>query len=109
MLHPALPSHPQHEYFKRDFTGACGLFSFVLDPSIDDQAVDAFVDNLSYFGIGASWGGFESLISEATGKYKRSVSDQPQGRILRIYAGIEDTTDLLNDIQTGFERMRKLA
>ena len=109
MLHPALPSHPQHEYFKRDFTGACGLFSFVLDPAIADQAVDAFVDNLSYFGIGASWGGFESLISEATGKYKRSVSDQPQGRILRIYAGIEDTTDLLNDIQSGFERMRKLV
>ena len=108
MLHPALPSHPQHEFFKRDFTGACGLFSFVLDPNIPDEAVDHFVNNLRYFGIGASWGGFESLISEATGKFKRTVSDQPQGRVLRIYTGIEDTNDLLEDIQEGFDRMRSM-
>ena len=108
MLHPALPSHPQHHFFKRDFTGACGLFSFVLDPDIPNEAVDTFVDNLSYFGIGASWGGFESLISEATGKFKRSVSDEPQGRVLRIYTGIEDTSDLLKDIQEGFARMRSV-
>ena len=107
MLHPALPSHPQHHLFKRDFTGACGLFSFVLDGAIPNEAVDAMVDKLSYFGIGASWGGFESLISEATGKYKRSVANPPEGRILRIYAGIEDPQDLLTDIQDGFERMRK--
>lgn len=107
MLHPALPSHPQHHFYQRDFTGSCGLFSFVLDGAIPDKAVDAMVDNLSYFGIGASWGGFESLISEATGKYKRIVTHPPEGRILRIYTGIEDTHDLLSDIQAGFERLRK--
>ena len=109
MLHPALPSHPQHHFYQRDFTGACGLFSFVLDAAIADTAVDAMADNLTYFGIGASWGGYESLISEATGKLKRSVSGEPKGRVLRIYTGIEDSADLLRDIQDGFERMRKMT
>jgi cystathionine beta-lyase len=109
MLHPALPSHPQHQFWKRDFTGSCGLFGFVLRADIPDAAVDAMVDDLRYFGIGASWGGYESLISEAEGKLKRSVSDKPQGRILRIYAGIEDTADLMDDIQKGFARMQALA
>ena len=105
MLHPGLESHPQHHLWKRDFTGACGLFSFVIDAGISDKAVDAMVDNLEMFGIGASWGGFESLISEAS--FKRSVSSRPNGRVLRIYAGVEDTDDLLNDIKQGFERLRK--
>lgn len=104
MLHPALPSHPQHHLWQRDFTGACGLFSFVLDGGISTEAVDHMIDNLSLFGIGASWGGFESLISEA--RYKRTVSGSPDGRVIRIYAGIEDTDDLLNDIKAGFDRMR---
>ena len=60
MLHPALPSHPQHAIWKRDFTGACGLFSMVLKP-VPQKAVYAFLDELELFGIGASWGGYESL------------------------------------------------
>ena len=104
MLHPGLESHPQHHLWKRDFTGSCGLFSFVIDAGISDQAVDDMVNNLTMFGIGASWGGFESLISEAN--FKRSVSSRPNGRVLRIYAGVEDTDDLLNDIKQGFDRLR---
>ena len=106
MLHPGLESHPQHHLWKRDFSGSCGLFSFVIDAGISDAAVDDMVNNLEMFGIGASWGGFESLISEAN--YKRSVSSRPNGRVMRIYAGVEDTNDLLADIERGFDRLRKL-
>ena len=106
MLHPGLESHPQHHLWKRDFSGSCGLFSFVIDAGISDAAVDDMVNNLEMFGIGASWGGFESLISEAN--YKRSVSSRLNGRVMRIYAGVEDTNDLLADIERGFERLRKL-
>lgn len=104
MLHPALESHPQHAWWKRDFTGACGLFGFVIDKNVPDKAVDAMADGLEFFGIGASWGGHESLISE--GHLKRSVTSLPQGRLMRIYAGLEDTDDLLADLAAGFERMR---
>jgi len=105
MLHPGLESHPQHAWWKRDFTGACGLFGFLLDPSISDAAVDAMADKLELFGIGASWGGHESLISE--GHFKRTVTPMPKGRLMRIYAGLEDTDDLLADLAAGFARMRK--
>jgi cystathionine beta-lyase len=104
MLHPALESHPQHAWWKRDFTGACGLFGFVIYKNVPDKAVDAMADGLEFFGIGASWGGHESLISE--GHLKRSVTSLPQGRLMRIYAGLEDTDDLLADLAAGFERMR---
>ena len=107
ILHPALPSHPQHHLWQRDFTGSAGLFSFGLDNAIDNQAVDAMINDLAYFGIGDSWGGYESLISEAEVKIKRTVSEKPLGRIIRIYAGIENADDLLDDIKAGFERMRK--
>ncbi len=105
MLHPALESHPQHHLWKRDFTGSCGLFSFLIDGNISNEAVDDMVDNLQYYGIGASWGGCKSLITED--KYTRSVSPRADGRLLRIYTGIEDAQDLLSDIQEGFERMRR--
>ncbi|XDZ67032.1 cystathionine beta-lyase [Alphaproteobacteria bacterium LSUCC0684] len=105
MLHPGLESHPQHGWWKRDFTGASGLFGFVLDKDIPDAAVDVMANDLCFFGIGASWGGHESLISE--GHLKRSVTSLPDGRLMRIYAGLEDTDDLLADLAAGFERMRK--
>ena len=106
MRHPALKSHPQHDLWKRDFSGSSGLFAFFLDPKISDKAVDAMVDNLALFGIGASWGGHESLISEAIPK--RNVSETPEGRLIRIYAGLEDTNDLIADLEEGFKRMRKI-
>ena len=104
MRHPALPSHPQHKWWKRDFTGACGLFGFYLDASIPEAAVDAMVDGLELFGIGASWGGHESLVTEAN--YKRTVSARHEGRLMRIYAGLEDPAVLLADLELGFGRMR---
>ncbi|MEC8727284.1 MAG: cystathionine beta-lyase [Pseudomonadota bacterium] len=104
MLHPALPSHPGHHHWQRDFTGSCGLFGFVIDPDIPITAIDAMADGLDLFGIGASWGGHESLISQ--GHLKRTITDIPQGTLLRIYAGIEDKTDLLDDVKAGFDRMR---
>lgn len=104
MRHPGLASHPQHALWQRDFTGSCGLFSVLLDPAIPDAAVDAMADNLDLFGIGASWGGHESLISE--GSFRRSVTGKPEGRVIRFYAGLEDADDLLNDLKAGFERMR---
>ena len=105
MRHPALPSHPQHKWWKRDFTGACGLFGFYLDPAIPDAAVDAMVDGLELFGIGASWGGHESLVTE--GRFKRTASEPFDGRLIRIYAGLEDAGDLLEDLEAGFGRLRK--
>ncbi|MGB2167362.1 MAG: cystathionine beta-lyase, partial [Candidatus Puniceispirillales bacterium] len=64
----------------------------------------AMADGLDLFGIGASWGGHESLISQ--GHLKRTITDIPQGTLLRIYAGIEDKSDLLDDVKAGFDRMR---
>lgn len=104
MRHPGLESHPQHALWKRDFTGACGLFSIYLDPAIPEAAVDAMTDDLALYGIGASWGGHESLIMEA--HFKRDVTAKPDARVIRIYAGLEDPDDLLDDLKAGFARMR---
>lgn len=104
VLHPALPSHPGHHHWQRDFSGSSGLFGFVIDPNIPIMAIDSMADNLDWFGIGASWGGHESLISQ--GRFKRTVSSIPEGTLMRIYAGLEDKDDLIADLQAGFERMR---
>lgn len=107
VLHPALPSCPGHEFFKRDFTGACGLFGIVLQPDYDYQAVTAMVDSLRLFGIGASWGGFESLAlptsftitrSEGTGSFG--------GEMLRLQIGLEHVDDLIADLEAGFTMLR---
>ena len=77
MIHPALPSHPGHAIWKRDFTGACGLFAFVLKP-VPDTAVNAFLNALSLFGMGASWGGFESLAIAV--RLLATTGPRPHGR-----------------------------
>ena len=105
MRHPALPSHPGHHHWQRDFTGSSGLFSFCFDPDIPFAAIDAMVDGLAFFGIGDSWGGHESLINQA--RIQRSVTTLPAGTLLRIYTGIEDKDDLINDLAAGLERLRK--
>ena len=104
ILHPALESDPGHVLWKRDFSGACGLFGVILKPASED-AVAAFVDGLQHFGIGYSWGGFESLIVPA--HIKRTV--QPfaaEGPVLRIHAGLEDAGDLIADLEQGLARMK---
>jgi cysteine-S-conjugate beta-lyase len=102
VLHPALPSHPGHAIWKRDFTGACGLFSILLTPA-PNTAVYAFLDALTLFGIGASWGGFESLAIPFNATPIRTATKwAPQGPTVRLHIGLEDVTDLIADLECGF-------
>lgn len=107
VLHPALESSPDHAIFKRDFTGSCGLFGFVLSPDLSQQVIDEAANDLALFQIGASWGGFESLITQAvlSDKNRSFAPDIPQGYLMRIYAGLEDEGDLLANLQTFFDRL----
>ncbi|HEY8254867.1 MAG TPA: cystathionine beta-lyase [Rhizomicrobium sp.] len=105
ILHPALPGDPGHALWKRDFSGSCGLFGVVLKP-VSEAAVAAFVDGLQHFGIGYSWGGFESLIVPA--HIRRTVRPfEAEGPVLRIHAGLEDPGDLIADLEKGLERLAK--
>ena len=109
VLHPALPEDPGHAIWKRDFTGACGLFSFELKAGITKEAVDAFLDGLEFFGIGYSWGGFESLIIPTDGDVRRTAVPWKAGSLLRIHTGLEDPDDLIADLAKGFERMAAIG
>ncbi len=105
VIHPALPSHPGHALWRRDFTGASGLFSIVLKPCTD-AALGAMLDNLDYYGMGWSWGGFESLIvpQDLTG-IRTATTFACEGPLLRIHAGLEDPDDLIADLEAGFARL----
>ncbi|HEX4026953.1 MAG TPA: cystathionine beta-lyase [Rhizomicrobium sp.] len=105
ILHPALEDDPGHALWKRDFSGACGLFGLVLKP-VSEAAVAAFVDGLQHFGIGYSWGGFESLIVPA--HIRRDVRPfAAEGPVLRIHAGLEDASDLIADLEQGLKRLKE--
>jgi cystathionine beta-lyase len=105
ILHPALPDDPGHALWKRDFSGACGLFGLVLKP-VSEVALAAFVDGLQHFGIGYSWGGFESLIVPA--HIRRTARPfAAEGPVLRIHAGLEDSGDLIADLEQGFKRLKE--
>lgn len=105
VLHPALPSHPQHHIWKRDFLGASGLFSIVLKPA-SKEAVWAMIDGLTLFGIGFSWGGYESLIIpfDPT-SYRTATTWSAEGPALRLHIGLEDVEELIADLEAGFERL----
>jgi cystathionine beta-lyase len=107
VLHPALPSCPGHAIWKRDFSGSCGLFSIVLKPA-PQEAVAAMIDGLELFGIGSSWGGFESLVTpfDCTG-YRTATEWRPAGPALRLHIGLEDIEDLKRDLEAGFARLRR--
>ncbi|HEY7006364.1 MAG TPA: cystathionine beta-lyase [Sphingomicrobium sp.] len=96
MLHPAFPDCPGHEYWKRDFKGSSGLFSFELKGA-DDAARAAFVDRLELFGIGYSWGGYESLALPVDPH--RTVSEPPAPSLVRLHIGLEDPDDLIEDLR----------
>lgn len=102
VLHPALEDDPGHTIWKRDFTGASGLFSVVLKPS-PQQAVDAFLDTVKLFGMGYSWGGFESLVIpfDCTA-YRTATKWNPGGPTLRLHIGLEHVEDLKADLAAGF-------
>ncbi len=105
VLHPALANDPGHELWKRDFTGSCGLFGVELNP-VAAEKVTAMLDGFELFGMGFSWGGFESLILPMEPKYSRSATTwDGKGPLLRIHAGLEDPADLIADLEAGLERL----
>ena len=102
VLHPALNSCPGHDIWRRDFSGASGLFSVVLEP-VATAAVHAFLDELRLFGIGASWGGFESLaIPFDCSSIRTATQWAPGGPTVRFHIGLEDIGDLIDDLERGF-------
>jgi cystathionine beta-lyase len=107
VLHPALPSCPGHQTWKRDFTGSTGLFSVVLaDRSF--EAVTAMVDGFELFALGGSWGGYESLVLPSHPAPPRTaVPWNPKEGLVRFHAGLEDVDDLIRDLEAGLSRLRK--
>lgn len=104
--HPALPTCPGHDVWTRDFTGASGLFGVRLRADIDDAALGRFLDALRHFGMGFSWGGYESLCVPVRPERDRTVAPWPaEGRVLRFHAGLEDAAELIADLERGFEAM----
>jgi cysteine-S-conjugate beta-lyase len=102
VLHPALENDPGHAIWKRDFTGASGLFSIVLKPA-PQKAVDALLDAVKLFGMGYSWGGFESLVIPFNcGGYRTATKWAPGGPALRLHIGLENVEDLKADLERGF-------
>lgn len=106
ILYPALPGAPGHELWKRDFTGACGLFG-VEFKAMPEEAVHAMLDHMQLFGMGFSWGGFESLILLTNPSAHRSATTwKAAGPLVRLHIGLEHPADLIADLEAGFLRLR---
>ncbi len=106
ILHPALPDDPGHILWKRDFSGSCGLFGVVLKRT-SPRAVAAMLDGMSLFGMGFSWGGFESLIIPAHPETQRSAKPwQAEGPLIRLHIGLEAVEDLIQDLEAGLNRLQ---
>jgi cystathionine beta-lyase len=107
VLHPALPSDPGHAIWCRDFRGSSGLFSMILKPA-SREAVAAMLDHLELFGLGYSWGGYESLVIPFDCRpYRTATQWAPEGPALRFSVGLEDIEDLKGDLDCGFARLRR--
>jgi cystathionine beta-lyase len=105
VIHPAHESHPQHALWERDFRGASGLFSFILKPR-PDAAVTTFIESLELFGIGASWGGYESLIIPFDcSKLRTATRWNPGGPAVRVHIGLEDPDDLIADLEEALKHL----
>jgi cystathionine beta-lyase len=108
VLHPALPGCPGHEHWARDFKGSSGLFSFVLKGG-DEASRAALIDGLELFGIGFSWGGFESLALPVDPASIRTATRwQAEGPLVRLHIGIEDPADLIADLTAGLKRFESV-
>jgi len=105
ILHPAFPSCPGHDVFKRDFTGSSGLFSIILRDTYTKEDVARMLDGMKLFPMGYSWGGFESLIIPAPPKSIRTATTWESGPVIRIHAGLEDADDLISDLEKGLQRL----
>jgi cystathionine beta-lyase len=103
VLHPALPDDPSHAIWKRDFGRSCGLFGFVLNGDVDHAK--AFLNGLQLFGLGFSWGGFESLAVISELEHSRTVRKWSEGPVIRLHIGLEDPADLIEDLERGFAAM----
>ena len=107
--HPALPGSKGYEFWKRDFTGSSGLFSFVLKKKLNDEELANYLDNFSLFSMAYSWGGYESLILANQPEHIAAI--RPQGKIdfsgtlIRLHIGLEDVDDLIADLDAGFARI----
>lgn len=103
VLHPALPGARGHALWRRDYSGACGLFGFTLQPA-PKAAVDAFLDSLSLFGLGFSWGGFESLAIGCDNQLGiRRFAPSLAGPLMRLHIGLEAVDDLTADLRIGLD------
>ncbi|MBO6719355.1 MAG: cystathionine beta-lyase [Rhizobiaceae bacterium] len=107
VLHPALESFPGHDLWKRDFKGASGLFAFVLDGGGVDKA-RAFLNALQIFGLGSSWGGYESLAQRANLDARTVAKAPPEGAVIRLQIGLENIEDLMEDLQLGLTAAAKV-
>ena len=105
VYYPGLSQHPGHEIWRRDFRGANGLFSVEFAEDISDADACHFIDALSLFGIGSSWGGYESLVRLENSKSLRSLSAAPLGPIVRFHAGLEDIVDLIDDLSAASQTL----
>ena len=108
VIHPALPQHPDHKIWKKDFKGASGLFAIEFQDNITEECVDILANSCEIFGIGASWGGYSSLLSTMNIAENRNLNSSyiPSGQYLRIYTGSEHVQDLKNDLDLGFQKLR---
>ncbi|MFT6580719.1 MAG: cystathionine beta-lyase [Alphaproteobacteria bacterium] len=105
VMYPALPQDPGHAIWSRDFTGASGLFGFVIKTE-EHKKIAAFLDDLTLYGMGASWGGYESLLLPSWPNRNRSATKwDPEGQTMRIHIGLEDVGDLIEDLEAGFKRL----
>ncbi|MGE8063229.1 cystathionine beta-lyase [Pseudomonas sp. NPDC089547] len=110
VLHPAFESCPGHALWKRDYLGSTGLFSVVLKPEFKKKNLEFMLNHMSIFGMGYSWGGFESLIIPFDGVGKRTVTSwKPKGLCLRLQVGLEDMSDLKRDLRQGLDRLSELV
>lgn len=109
VLHPALPGDPGHDLWRRDFTGASGLFGVVLRP-VSNTAIAAMLEGLRHFALGYSWGGYESLMIPVFPEKNRTATTwNPGGPTLRVHAGLEDPDDLIEDLEAGFRRLAAVS
>jgi cystathionine beta-lyase len=109
VMHPGLPDDPGHALWRRDFLGASGLFGFVLRPC-DKRQLAALLDPLELYGMGASWGGFESLLIPTDPRPLRTAVPWTEpGQSMRIHVGLEDPDDLIRDLEAGLARFRAAA
>ncbi len=107
VLHPALTSCPGHNIWKRDFTGSTGLFSIILDKEYSQKSIVSMIDGLEFFGIGSSWGGFESLIINFDPTAIRTANKWTEkGTCIRIYIGLEAEEDLISELDKGFKKLK---